>query len=296
MSKVLITGGTGLVGKYLTEKLVAEGYEVVILSRNPKKENEYKWDISNGFIDEKALKGISYIIHLAGAGIADKRWTKERKKVLIDSRVVSANLLFKKVKELELPIKGFISASGIGYYGAVTTQETYKEEDAPENDFISKICVVWEASANQFKMLNIPVTILRTGVVLSDKGGALQKINTPGFLSILGSGNQFMPWIHIEDLSNLFIKAIQNKEFYGVFNAVSSAKETNASFTKTLGSVLKKIVMPIKVPSFVLKIVLGELAVILLQGSKISSEKINKYYQFKYENLKDALTSFYAKK
>lgn len=296
MSKVLITGGTGLVGSYLISKLKEEGYEVAVLSRNPKEAHEYKWDIAKGYIAEEALLNVEYIIHLAGAGVVDKRWSTDRKEVLINSRVASANLLFNKIKELKIPLKGFVSASGIGYYGAINSDKVFEEEDAPENDFISKICVVWEAAATQFESLKIPVTILRIGVVLSGEGGALQKINTPLFLSVLGDGKQYMPWIHIEDLASLFIKAIKEPKFKGVFNAVSSAKETNSSFTKTLGSTLKKIVLPIKLPGFVLKIILGELAIILLKGSHVSSQKVKKYHQFKYDTLKAALKAIYKKK
>ncbi len=294
MTKILITGGTGLVGKHLSKELKAKGYEVAILSRNPKQENEYKWDISNDYIDEKALKNTSYIIHLAGAGIVEKRWTNKRKKILINSRVDSANLLFKKTKEFNIPLKGFISASGIGYYGGITSNIIFTETDAPKNDFISKICVAWENAAEQFESINIPVTILRTGVVLSKKGGALKKMNTPLFLSILGTGKQFMPWIHIEDLSNLFIKAIEDNNFKGIFNTVAPNEDTNSSFTKALAKVLKKLVLPIHAPSFVLKLILGELAIILLKGSRVSSKKITKQYQFKFNNLTDALKDIYT--
>lgn len=294
MTKILITGGTGLVGKHLSKELKAKGYEVAILSRNPKQENEYQWDISTNYIDEKALKSTSYIIHLAGAGIVEKRWTNKRKKILINSRVDSANLLFEKVKKLNIPIKGFISASGIGYYGAITSNIIFTETDAPKKDFISKICVAWENAAEQFESINIPATILRTGIVLSNKGGALTKMNTPLFLSILGTGKQFMPWIHIEDLSNLFIKAIEDNNFKGIFNAVAPNEDTNSSFTKTLAKVLKKLVLPIYAPSFVLKLILGELAIILLKGSRVSSKKITKQYQFKFNNLNDALNDIYT--
>ncbi|TYP97028.1 hypothetical protein C7447_10541 [Tenacibaculum adriaticum] len=286
--KILITGGTGLVGKHLTTKLEKEGYEVVILSRNPKKENEYEWNISKNYIDEKALKNTDYIIHLAGAGIADKRWTNERKKILIDSRVQSANLLFSKVKELKIPLKKFISASGIGYYGAVTSNKIFTEEDNSGNDFVSDVCSQWETSANQFQQLQIPVTILRTGIVLSKNGGALPKINTPIFLSILGNGNQFMPWIHIEDLCNLYIEAIKKNTFKGVFNAVAPENHTNLSFTKILGKVIGKPVLAIHVPSLLLKAFFGEMTKILLEGSKISAEKTTKIYTFKYPSLAGA--------
>lgn len=295
MDKILITGGTGLVGRNLITKLEKQGFEIAVLSRTPKKAHEYKWDIDKRFIDEKALLNVDYIIHLSGAGVVEKRWTTKRKKVLIDSRVESANLLFNKIKELKIPLKGFISASGIGYYGAINSGKIFTEEDAPANDFISKICIAWEGAANQFKLLNIPVTIFRIGVVLSKDGGALEKINTPLLLSPLGNGKQIMPWIHIDDLTNLFVKAIKDISFNGVFNAVTSSNNSNSVFTNVLGKVLRKIVSPIPVPGFVLKLILGEMAVILLKGAKVSSEKITKHYQFKYSEVQKALTAIYDK-
>jgi len=201
--------------------------------------------------------------------------------------------LFQKIKELNIKLKGFISASGIGYYGAINSNKNFVEEDAAGKDFIAKICVDWEKAASQFKDINVPVTIFRIGVVLTAEGGALHKMNTPLFLSSLGDGNQRMPWIHIEDLANLFLKAINEVEFKGVFNAVSPANDTNQSFTKTLGKVLAKWVLPVGVPSLILRLILGELAVILLKGSRVSSEKIAKHYQFKFKNLEKALEDLY---
>lgn len=293
MIKILITGGTGLIGKQLTTLLVNKGYEVVILSRNPTTKNQFHWNISKNYIDNKAFENITHIIHLAGAGIADKRWTTNRKQELINSRVKAIHLLFKKVNELKVPLQKFITASGVGYYGARTIDKIFTETDTAHNDYISKICVEWEKSAEKFNQLKIPITIFRTGVVLSKKGGALQKIDTPIFLSVLGNGNQYLPWIHIDDLCNLYVKAIENNNFTGIYNAVAPEHQTNKSFTKTLGSTLKKCVLPVHIPSFLLKIILGELSCILLKGSRVSAEKISQHYQFKFINLKSALQNIY---
>ena len=293
MAKILLTGGTGLIGKVLEKKLTQKNHEVQILTRNPRKENHFKWDIKKSFIDDNAFENLDYIIHLAGAGIADKKWTKLRKAELINSRVESANLLYSKVKEFNVPLKGFISSSGIGYYGAITSEQIYTEEDKPADDFIAKICIEWENAAHQFQNNNIPVTILRTGVVLSKDGGALQKMNTPLFLSALGNGKQYVPWIHIEDLCNLYIKAIEDEAFKGIYNGVAPDHQTNSSFTKSLGQVLKKLITPINVPGFVLKTVLGELAVIVLAGSRVSSKKVEQHYNFEFEDLKKALQHIY---
>lgn len=288
MIKVLITGGTGLIGKQLVKMLLIKGYEVAVLSRKPKEKNEFEWNISEGFIDKKAFENTTHIIHLAGAGIANKRWTKKRKQELIDSRVETTNLLLEKVKEYKTPLQKFISASGIGFYGAITSNKIFTEKDAPHNDFIAKICVEWEKAALKFEQINVHVTILRTGIVLSKSGGALQKINTPFFLAFLGKGNQYMPWIHINDVCGLYKKAIEDNNFKGIFNAIAPEHQTNKSFTKLLGKTINKTVFPIGVPSFILKIILGEMATILLRGSRVSAQKTTKEYNFTYTSLKEA--------
>ena len=288
MAKILVTGGTGLVGRRLTALLTEKNHEVRILSRNPKNINEFKWDFSKGFLDDKAIENIDYIIHLAGAGIADKRWTKERKEVIVNSRVATANLIFDKIKAQNILLKGFISASGSNYYGAQTTAKVFKESDAVGADFLGQVCQKWEAAANQFKELNIPVTILRTGVVLSKTGGALEKMRTP-IVSPLGSGNQYMAWIHIDDLCNLYIKAVE-ENFVGVYNSVSPEFHTSKTFSKALAKAIKRPYLPIAVPGFLLKLVFGELAIILLHGSRLSSDKLEKKgFVFKYKELKRAL-------
>ena len=290
MAKILVTGGTGLVGRRLTALLTEKNHEVRILSRNPKNKNEFKWDFSKGSLDDKAIENIDYIIHLAGAGIAEKRWTKERKEVIVNSRVATANLIFDKIKSQNIPLKGFISASGSNYYGAQTTAKVFKESDAVGTDFLGQVCLRWEAAANQFKDLNIPVTILRTGVVLSKTGGALEKMRTP-IVSPFGSGNQYLAWIHIDDLCNLYIKAVE-EDFEGVYNTVSPESHTNRTFSKTLAKAIKRPYLPIAVPGLLLKLVFGELAIILLEGSRLSSGKIEKKgFVFKYIELKRALES-----
>lgn len=288
MAKILITGGTGLVGSRLKELLEQSNHKVIILSRNPNAANEFKWDISNDFIDKKAFDGVDYIIHLAGAGIADKRWTKERKKVIIDSRVETANLLFNKIKEHKISLKGFISASGSNYYGAKTTDTIFTETDKVGDDFLGEVCQKWEQAALQFEALNLPVTILRTGVVLSKTGGALDRMKTP-IITPLGSGKQYLSWIHIDDLCSLYIKAVEGN-FNGIYNAVSPDYQTSKTFSKTLAKVIKRPYLPISVPGFLLKLVFGELAVILLEGSRLSSEKIiQNNFIFKHIKLKQAL-------
>ncbi|WOC39686.1 TIGR01777 family oxidoreductase [Polaribacter sp. HL-MS24] len=246
MAKIIITGGTGLVGRRLTEFLVNRNHEVRILSRNPKAQYEYKWDLSTNEIDEKSLLDIEYIVHLAGAGIAEKRWTAERKKVIIDSRVDSANLLFSKIKELKIPLKGFISASGSNFYGAKTADTIYKETDKAGTDFLGDVCLQWEKAAAQFESLNVPVTILRTGIILSQTGGALEKMKTP-IVSPLGSGKQYLSWIHIDDVCQMYINAIETN-LSGIYNAVAPEFHTSRSFSKLLAQKIRRPYLPISVP------------------------------------------------
>ena len=298
MASILVTGGSGLIGSYLCNLLKSKGHTVSILSRKKTSDPSiFYWDIANNYIEPEAIISAEYIIHLAGAGIADKRWTSARKKVLIDSRVKSTNLLFKKVEELNPYLKGFISASGVGYYGAITSEKIYSEKDKPSNDFLSKVCILWEKSAFQFNFLNIRTVVLRTGVVFSKEGGALEKIAKPiklGFGAALGSGEQYIPWIAMEDLCKIYLEAIENNDFKGIYNAVSPEHITNKTLTKTIAKKLNKPLWLPNVPSFILKILLGELAIILLEGSRISSQKIkNTGFKFKYSSLKKYLSGIF---
>jgi hypothetical protein len=292
MYTILITGGTGLIGQLLQKKLTKKGYEVRVLTRNPKRTNEFAWNITNKTIDDNAFTNLDYIIHLAGAGIADKRWTDKRKQEIIESRTKSTNLLFQKVKELQVDLKGFIAASAIGYYGAITSETIFKEDDKPANDFLGKVCSLWEASSLQFQEATIPTSIFRIGVVLSKNGGALSKMNTPIAITPIASGNQYLPWIHIEDLTDMLIKPIEDKNYIGIFNAVAPDEQTSKSFSKALAKQAKKIYIPIGVPTFVLKLIFGEMSIILTTGSRISSKKITDAgFCFTNTNLQKSLDS-----
>lgn len=295
MAKILITGGTGLVGKRLSQMLIDQNHDVLILSRNPKNKNEYKWDVANNYIDENALLETDYIIHLAGAGIADKRWSVKRKQVIIDSRVKTANLLFKKIKEYKINLKGFISASGIGYYGAITSKTIFKETDTAGSDFLGEVCQKWENAAHQFANLNIPVTILRTGIVLAKEGGALDKMKTP-IISPLGTGIQYLAWIHIDDLCEMYIHSIENTKISNIYNAVAPEHLNNQSFTQKIATSLNKSIWLPKVPGVILKLILGDMSKIITEGSRVSSEKISQTgFKFKYPTLDLSLTDLVSK-
>jgi uncharacterized protein (TIGR01777 family) len=292
MEKVLITGGSGLIGRRLSFLLKSRGYEVRILSRSNNPKNNYKtfvWNVSEQYINDSAFEGLTHIIHLAGAGIADKRWSEKRKKEIIASRVASTNLLYNTVKRLKTPLNSFISASATGYYGAVTSETIFEEKDKPAKDFLGKVCSLWEDSIFQFNEIKIRTVALRTGIVLSKDGGALKKMKTP-IITSLGNGKQYMPWIHIDDLCELYIKAIEDQEFKGAFNAVSSEHISNLSFSKKISKIFNYPFLALGAPSFILQIVFGEMSTIILNGSRISANKIKQAgFKFKFENLEKAL-------
>lgn len=292
MEKVLITGGSGLIGRRLSFLLKSRGYEVRILSRSNNPKNNYKtfvWNVSEQYINDSAFEGLNHIIHLAGAGIADKRWSEKRKKEIIASRVASTNLLYNTVKRLKTPLNSFISASATGYYGAVTSETIFEEKDKPAKDFLGKVCSLWEDSIFQFNEIKIRTVALRTGIVLSKDGGALKKMKTP-IITSLGNGKQYMPWIHIDDLCELYIKAIEDQEFKGAFNAVSSEHISNLSFSKKVSKIFNHPFLAVGTPSFILQIVFGEMSTIILNGSRISANKIKQAgFKFKFENLEKAL-------
>ncbi|WP_343608706.1 TIGR01777 family oxidoreductase [Chryseobacterium oranimense] len=291
---VLITGAGGMIAKKLSKKLEKE-YTVRFLTRKKKHDNDFEWDIKNGIIDESALDNVSHIIHLAGANISEKRWTKERKRELISSRVDSAGLLLKTVKKKKIKLKSFISASGINYYGTVTTEKIYSENDPPGNDFLSEVVVLWERVADDFKEQNLAerVVKIRTAVVLSREDGALKKMVPTiqyGIGSPLGSGKQYMPWIHIEDICSIYEASLKDPAIDGAYNAVCPQHTTNENLTRKIAEVLHKPLFMPHVPAFVLKLIFGELADALLEGSRASSQKIQETgFKFKFPDLKIAL-------
>lgn len=294
METILITGGTGLIGKTLQEKLTSKGFLVTILSRKQSKNTNYfQWSIEDQKIEEEAIKTANYIIHLAGAGIADKRWTKTRKKELINSRILSTKLLLERVRKFNPNLKGFIAASGIGYYGAITSNHIYTEQNQPGTDFLATICKLWENETLKFQKEKIRTVIFRTGVVFSKNGGAFEKINHPiknGFGAVLGKGNQYIPWIHINDLCELYIKAIENKQYNGIYNAVASEHITNKELTLQIANKLKKKIWLPPIPSFMLNLIFGKMSVILLKGSRVSNKKIeNLGFKYKYATISQAL-------
>ena len=302
MATVLITGGTGLVGKYLCKRLKEKEYDVAILSSKRKQEGEiptYTWDLDKKEIQKEAIDTVDYIIHLAGANIGDKRWTAKRKQLIIDSRVKTGQLIFSKIKEQNKDLKAFISASAIGYYGTITLDKIFTEADPPANDFLGDTCRQWEQMTDRFKDLGIRAVKIRTGVVLTGQGGALSKMTAPvkmGIGSAVGNGRQYLPWIHIDDLCDIYIKAIDDIQMKGAYNAVAPDQKTNKEFTQTIAHILKKPFWFPNVPAIAMKLMFGKISEILLRGSRISSNKIKKTgYNFLFPDLESALADLLKK-
>ena len=295
---VLIAGGSGSIGNHLTKLLLQSGFKVSWLSTQNNQEGgsaTFHWNPSKNLIDPKALEGIDYLINLAGAGIADKKWNKERKKMLIESRVRSTEFLMEKTIETGTALKVYISASAIGYYGYDSGSIEKKEGSRFGDDFLATLTKEWEAAADGFATAGIRTVKLRTGLVLSEEKGLwprLAKIIKLGLAAPLGSGEQYMSWIHIEDLCLIYKEVIENDRMEGVYNAVSPEPASNKEFTKIAARVLKKPFFMPNVPGFVMKLFYGELASALLGSSRVSSEKImQEGYEFKYPELEEALKS-----
>lgn len=295
---ILISGATGTIGKKLCLHLASKGYEIHALSRqklHSKAIKYYVWDSSKKTIDKEAFKGVDAIIHLAGEGIVDKRWTDERKDQLIASRVESAELLLSACKEYHVNLKKFVSASGVGYYGTHSNY-IFSENDGVGNDFLAKCCLEWERAAHDFKSIT-DVAILRLGVVLDKDGGALPKLAMPVkyFVgSALATGKQAMPWVSIDDVCSAFEFAIQ-PSINGIYNVVAENHCTNESFIRTLGKVLHRPIIFPKVPSFALQLILGESSIAITKGQFVSNQKIKAAgFHFKHSKLSSTLEDIYA--
>ncbi len=308
MPTVIITGGTGLVGKALGHALLEKGYSIIILTRTiPSSDHiaqstngiQYaKWDIESQTIDENAIASADYIIHLAGAGVADKRWTEKRKQEIVDSRVNSCKLIADSLRSIPNKVKAVVSASAIGWYGPDSTipnPKPFVETDPADDAFLGRTCRQWEESIEPVIQSGKRLVKLRIGIVLSKDGGALKEFIKPlkfGVAAILGSGKQIISWIHIDDLVQLFIMGMESETWQGTYNAVAPNPVSNKELTLQLAKARKKFFIPIHVPSFVLKIMLGEMSVEVLKSATVSSQKIQGAgFKFSFPVIKDALTN-----
>lgn len=274
MGKIAVTGGTGLVGQALIPVLQSAGYDAFALRR------PYAGD---------SLKGVTAIINLAGENLSAGRWTTGRKKKITDSRLNTLNTLKELISSGPQTIRTLISASASGYYGTLTSEHIYTETDPPGTDFLAGVCREWEAAADSFEPMGIRVAKVRTGVVLSEKGGALPKMMMPlkfGVSVPLGSGRQWLPWIHIDDLTGIFLHLLRQEALSGPFNAAAPDPLTNSQLMKQLAHKKHRLYIPVGVPAFLLKAIVGEMALITLEGSRISPEKlILSGFQFRYPTL-----------
>lgn len=297
---VLITGATGLIGKPLTEALLNKGYQVSHLSRNPGKNPQVKtflWDVEKGSIDEHCIEGVHTIVHLAGAGIADKRWTEERKQLLINSRTESIRLIYKLLHNHPHEVKNIISASATGYYSN-RGNELLTESSQPLQDFLGTCCIAWEKAVDEGHSLNLNITKFRTGVVLSTKGGALPPISLPvkfGLGAALGNGRQYIPWIHWQDAVDMYLQAIEGALLPDVYNMVAPNPVTNKQLTQAVALKLGKPLWAPNVPAFLLKLLLGEMSLVVLGSTRVSAEKVQDAgFKFKFEEISEALSDIYG--
>ncbi|KAA3622634.1 MAG: TIGR01777 family protein [Bacteroidetes bacterium] len=292
---VLIAGGSGLVGKRLSELLSEKGYTVAWLSRRANKSGRfpaYRWDLESGFIEEEAIKNADFVINLAGTPIADKPWTARRKQEIIESRTKSIRLLNQYFEKVKFP-KVYCSATAIGIYGD-RGDELIDETTPPgTKGFLPESCIAWEKAYQEVNSPDLRSVALRVGIVLSEKGGALEKIAMPFNFFVagwLGSGKQWYSWIHIDDMCQMFIHAIENDQVKGIYNAVAPNPVTNKNLVRTIKKVLRKPAIMAPVPEFALRATMGEMADMVLDSSKISSRKIEETgFNFQFPELEGAL-------
>jgi uncharacterized protein (TIGR01777 family) len=296
---ILITGGSGLIGKALTNELLKKSYRVSHLSReqgNNPQVTTFLWDIGKSKIDEHCIDGVDMVVHLAGAGIADKRWTDNRKKEIINSRAKSIGLIYQLIKNKPNKVSAVISASATGYYGN-RDDELLTEESQPGNDFLSECCIEWEKAVNEGLSFGLRILKFRTGVVLDEKGGALPQMAMPvklGLGSPYGSGKQWVSWIHWQDVVDLYLYGIENTNLSGVYNMAAPQPVTNKQLMQAIAKQLHKPLWLPNAPAFVFKLLLGEMSLVVLSSTKVSSKKIEgEGFTFKFSDLKNALTEIY---
>ena len=312
MPTIMITGGTGMIGTALSRLLLQQGYDVIILSRNPletasvfkttEQQNSFrasgkiyyaKWDINKMMIDSQALAKADHIIHLAGESVAKKRWTRKRKEEILSSRTRSSECLYKCLSEQDNKVRSIISASAIGWYGP-DKGIPFKEEDPAFNDFLGNTCKAWEESVEQVQSLGKRLVKFRLGIALSNEGGALAEFKKPvraGVAAILGTGEQVVSWIHIDDLCRAFVHAIETNSMSGSYNLVAPMPTSNKNLTLGIArSMNGNIYIPIHVPSFLIKIMLGEMSIEVLKSTTVDCSKLQQTgFNFIYTNIGSAL-------
>ena len=294
--RVLITGGSGLVGTRLTEMLQQKGYQVCHIGRAPRESpvKTYRWDLVAGSFDAEAFNTTDVVVHLAGAGVADQRWTQKRKQEILYSRVSSTRLLAAALQQVPNRVQAVVCASAVGYYGFSSGTEWCTEESKPGTDFLAHVTRAWEEEAMK---IGVPVSRLRIGIVLSREGGALPQLVRPvkwGAGAALAKGNQYLSWIHIDDLCAMFIHAFEH-QLQGAYNAVGHHPVTNREMTHAIARELKRPLWLPPVPAFILKALLGEMANMVIYGNRVSNEKIIKTgFNYQFNELETALRNLLA--
>ena len=310
METVLITGGTGMIGKALTQALIERGFNVIILTRHISDKQKAKidklsyaiWDVEKRIIDKDAFAKADYIIHLAGASVAERRWTKKRKQEIVSSRVDSGKLITDSLKNLPNKVKTVVSATAIGWYGPDKNDgKKFTEGDSSSNDFLGQTCKQWEAAIEPASFLGKRLVKLRIGIVLSNEGGAYVEFKKPlkfGFATILGNGKQIVSWVHIDDLIRAILFAMENEKMEGVYNVVAPHPVSNKELVLEIArNERSRFHFPVHVPTFALKIRLGEMSIEVLKSATVSSEKIQQAgFIFQYPDLGSAISQLASQK
>jgi hypothetical protein len=291
---ILITGGTGLIGRHLSKALLAEGHELTVLSRKPDSVAEKcgaavrAMATLNEWLPSQAYDAV---INLAGEPIVDQRWTEKRKQALWDSRIALTGELVRRIAAAERKPAVLLSGSAIGYYGG-RGGEALDETSAAGNDFPARLCIDWEAAALAAEKLGVRVCLQRTGLVLSPEGGLLARMTPPfrlGMGTRVGDGKQWMSWIHIEDCVAIMLRLLRDDQTHGPYNVTTPQPVTNAEFTRTLASVLHR-PAPFVVPAALLRLSMGESASLLLEGQRVLPKKLESaHYRFQFPELRGAL-------
>lgn len=302
MATIVITGGTGLVGSALTKVLLQKGHNLIVLTRKKRPANGkivYKeWNVEEGTIDASAITETDFIVHLAGANVADGRWTEKRKKEIEESRVKSGELLIKTLHNHSNNVKAVISASAQGWYGAdpvVPNLTPFVETDKADDQFLGVICKKWEESIAPVTTMGKRLVTFRIGIVLSNEGGAYAEFKKPlafGAATILGDGKQVVSWIHIDDLVRLFTTAIESDRWSGIYNAVAPHPVSNKELILQIAKQRGNFRIPFHVPAFALKLALGEMSIEVLKSVTVSSKKTEaEGFHFLYPTIDKAVAS-----